>query len=196
MENVLGNSARGWISTSHTYESGSGILLKAADSITMRAVEYSRECSALYVGVDRVSGANSSSVFNVVVGGPIHFHISSFRLGSRREFAVGVDLAVSNSYSAVINTSNDTPAVKAYALVNTKEVLGIYAECVVPSGVPPQGCNHGLQLFSNCSALDTMCIALHAVSSMLTFSILTVPRGGQCTCSHSPSTKIVIVYYA
>ena len=31
---------------------------------------------------------------------------------------------------------------------------------------------------------------------MLTFSILTVPRGGQCTCSHLPSTKTLIVHYA
>ena len=31
---------------------------------------------------------------------------------------------------------------------------------------------------------------------MLTFSVLTVPRGGQCTCSHLPSTKKLIALYS
>ena len=56
-------------------------------------------------------------MFNLHVGGPIPFHISSFRLGSKREYAVNVDLAVTQSHNAVINWSYDTPPVKAYGLV-------------------------------------------------------------------------------
>ena len=40
-----------------------------------------------------------------------------------------------------------------------------------------------------------MCTALHAGLPMLTFSILTVPHGGQCTCCHVPSTKQLIAHY-
>ena len=82
-----------------------------------RAIDYLRECLALCVSIDGFSDTNSSSVFNIRVGGPIPFQISSFRLGSRREPSVNIDLAVSQTYNTVINISNDTPPVKAYVMV-------------------------------------------------------------------------------
>ena len=65
----------------------------------------------------------------------------------------------------------------------------------MPCRVPPQQCYHVLQLLSKCSALESMCTALHAGSHMLTSPILTVPRGGQCTCSHLPSTQKINAHY-
>lgn len=91
---------------------------KAENFFTIGAVDYFRERSALCVTVDGFSDTNSSFVFNLLVSVPIHFHTSSFRLGSRRESDVNIDLTVSQSYNALINSSNDTLPLNAYGLVS------------------------------------------------------------------------------
>ena len=92
-------------------------LLQTTGRILAGSISHLRKCSALCVSLDGFSYINSQSVFNLLVGGPIPFHIKSFRLGSRRESAVNVDKMVPENFNNVFNTCEDIPSVKAYGLV-------------------------------------------------------------------------------
>lgn len=114
-------------------------LLNTFTTTREECIAYMASLRSLCVSVDGFTDVTSKSVFNYLVGAPIPLHVSSFRLGSKRESALNVDDLLHKTFTSLQESIPNFE--KVYGLVTDSPNVMVKARRLA-CGEERDGSNH------------------------------------------------------